>query len=85
MLARDDTQARRPHSKDKLGRALNPPAAAICGQRPRRKGGRRSAIGHSLVTVGHKPQSGAVRTRIVQANVSFRLNERSEGTEESVR
>jgi hypothetical protein len=42
----------------------NPPAAANRGRRPRWRGGWWSAIGHSLVTVGHKPRSGAVRTRI---------------------
>jgi hypothetical protein len=31
------------------------------GQRPRRKGGGRSAIGHSLVTVGDDAQRASVR------------------------
>jgi len=42
----------------------NSPPAAICGRRPRRKGGGWSAIDHSLVGVSHDAQGASVTGRV---------------------
>jgi hypothetical protein len=69
-LARDDTEARHPHQKNKLGRALNSPSAAVRG---RCHGGLREggwlAYGHWLMRVSHDARRASVRTRLQRTSI----------------